>query len=100
MEPGCKLCATDPRSVFPDWDRRIAQLQAGTEESIDPPVVLIEIKSVQAELAGEVLWFINEWCKELGWLNPRMKNGADGASFTISAHPPKAKESAHDDSDT
>lgn len=61
------------------------------ESSAEPsqPVVLIEIKSVNAALASEVLWFINEWCKELGWRDPRMKNGPDGSSFTIYAHPPQ-----------
>jgi hypothetical protein len=55
------------------------------------PVTLIDIKSVNASLASEVMWFINEWCKETGWSDPRMKNNSEGG-FLIYATPPARHE--------
>jgi hypothetical protein len=108
VDPSCKLCSAHPRDLFPDWDKKIEQAKAaGTTKCCRcgfeyfltlascpkcradaTPVTLLDVKTCQIELATEVLWFVNEWCKELGWASPRMKHGND-TSFTIYAFPPE-----------
>lgn len=106
-DPSCKLCRTHPRELFPNWDAKVKEAQAaGTMKcrkcgfefylttDICPkcsasarPELLMAVSSCNLTLATEVLWFVNEWCKESGWLSPRMKNQGDG--FVIHAFPPE-----------
>jgi hypothetical protein len=108
-EPGCKLCAAHPRDIFPNWDAKVAEAAAaGTTRcavcgfeffltanmcpkcsAMATPETLLEVKTCNLELASELMWFVNEWCKEGGWLSPRVKTGNDLA-FTIYAYPPKS----------
>jgi hypothetical protein len=108
-EPGCKLCATHPREIFPNWDKKVKEAQAaGTMKcakcgfefyltinmcpkcsAMAQPETILEIKSCNLVLAGELLWFVNEWCKDAGWIAPKMKSTGDTA-FTIFAYPPKS----------
>jgi hypothetical protein len=109
-DPNCRLCQLHPRDLFPDWDKKVAEAEAaGTIKcrkcgfefylttDICPkccasakPEVLMQVTTCNLELSSEVLWFINEWCKESGWKSPRMKNHGDG--FTIHAFPPERAE--------
>jgi hypothetical protein len=110
-DPKCRLCSAHPRDLFPDWDRKLeAAVEAGTTKcahcgfeyfrtlSLCPqcstkshPVVLLEVSSCRIELASELLWFVNEWCKELGWVSPQIVHGSE-LSFTIYAYQPATNE--------
>ena len=50
--------------------------------------VILQVQTCNLELAGEVMWFVNEWCKENGWADPRVKTADDGQAFTIHAQLP------------
>jgi hypothetical protein len=106
-DPSCRLCQTHPRELFPNWDAKVAEAKAaGTLKcrkcgfefylttdmcpkccATAKPEVLLAVSTCNLSLASEVLWFVNEWCKETGWMSPRMKNQGDG--FVIHAFPPE-----------
>jgi hypothetical protein len=114
--PACKLCHTHPRELFPNWDEKVAEAEAaGTTKcakcgfefflTVDMcpkcamaarPEVLMSVSSINLMLASEVLWFVNEWCKEAGWMAPRIRNEGDG--FKILAYPPGSNGRPDDDS--
>ena len=54
--------------------------------------VIIQVQSCNLELASEVMWFVNEWCKETGRTNPRVKMTDNGQAFTIHTDPFKSDE--------
>jgi hypothetical protein len=115
-DPHCSLCKAHPRDIFPDWDAKLKEAEAaGTMRcavcgfeffrtinmcpkcaAMAEPVVLMEVKSCQLELATEMMWFVNEWCRESGWIAPRVKNQTDLA-FTIYAYPPNSHGKPDDD---
>lgn len=114
--PDCVACQTHPRALFPDWDSKVKEAEAAGPvkcgvcgfkffrtinmcpkcSAMATPETLLEVRTCNLELCSELMWFVNEWCKETGWMSPRVKTGSDLA-FTIFAYPPKSNGEPDDD---
>jgi hypothetical protein len=102
LEPGCELCKTHPRAIFPNWDAMVARAKAaGTQKCAKckfefyrttdmcpkcgtkvKVLSLVTVSKVDLRLANELLWFVGEWAKVAGYGEPRVKQRKDG-SFEV-----------------
>jgi hypothetical protein len=59
---------------------------------VNKPLVVLEITTVALGLAPDLLWFVNEWCKEHSWTNPRVRSDEASGRMTVTALPPVSKD--------
>lgn len=103
FDPNCDLCKTDPRHIFPDWDAKLAAAQAAGQvkcacgfdffrtthecpkcgRAADTTMILA-VQAIHPALTNELIAFVDEWLKRLGFVGARMRAQQNG-SFVIRA---------------
>lgn len=98
-EPGCRLCATHPRDLFPDWDQKLKEAErAGLAKcrkckfefyrttdacpkcsTSIKPITLMRVADLNPTIAEDFYWFLGEWAKNTGRPQPRVKPNKDGS---------------------
>jgi hypothetical protein len=106
-EPGCALCAANPREVFPDWDKMVAAAKVAGEHTCHhcgfvyyrttdmcPKcgvcarlISIIAVKSIYNDLSTDLLAFLSTWITNAGFKAPRIVHKHDG-SFEVRAFDP------------